>query len=170
MPGLLNLGGGFGSSTISLAGGAVSDLFSADALKFKQQGDIIEAQEYRLAANLAELNKTYTVESTNIKEYQLQRKDFQTEGDTAADIASNNFEMSGSAIDVMRDSASQAAIERAVAGQQGLIEEAGYEEQAQSFQLMAEAKDVAAQADAKAAQGATWSAMIKGAAAIASIL
>jgi hypothetical protein len=168
--GQVNLGGSFGSGTVGLIGGAVSDMFSADALRFKQKGDILEAQQYRLASQLAELNKTYTKESTDIKEFQLQRKDFQTEGDLAADIAANNFEQSGSAIDVMRDSATQAAIERGVASQQGLIEEAGYEEQAQSYQLMAQAKDEAAQADAKAAQGATWSAIFKGVGAIASIL
>lgn len=168
--GLLGMGGGLSGSFFSGVGGAVSDLFSADALKFKEKGDLIEAQQYRVAAQYALLNKQYTIESTDIKEYQLSRKAYQTTGDMAADVAANNFEMSGSAIDEYRDSSAQAALEKGVASQQGLIEEAGYQEQADSYNLMAQAKDEAAAADAKAAQGATWGAIIKGVGAIASIL
>jgi hypothetical protein len=168
--GSINLGGSLGSGFFSGLGGAVSDMFSADALKFKQQGDILEAQEYRQAAAFARVNEQYTKESTDIKEFQLTRKDYETEGDMSANIAANNFEMSGSAIDEMRDSATQAALERGVASQQGLIEEQAYEQQARSFEFMAEAKDLAAKQDAKAAQGATIGAIIKGAGAIFSIL
>jgi hypothetical protein len=168
--GLAHLGGGLSGGFFSGIGGAVSDMFSADALKFKQKGDIIEAQEYRQAAAFARVNEQYVKESTDIKEFQLQRKDYETEGDISANIAANNFENSGSSIDVLRDSATQAALERGVAQQQGIIEEQAYEQQAKSFEFMAEAKDNAAQADAKAAQGATMAAYIKGAGAIFSLL
>ncbi len=39
---------------------------------------------------------------------------------------------SGSALDILRDSASQGALTKATLGQQGLINEAGYQEQQQS--------------------------------------
>ena len=39
----------------------------------------------------------------------------------------------GSALDILRSSAQQGSITKAVAGQQGLIEEAGFEEQGQSL-------------------------------------
>jgi len=168
--GSINFGGSFSSSTVGGIAGAVSDMFTSDALKFKAKGDEMEAQEYRQAAQFALLNKQYTVQSTAIKDFQLQRKDFVTEGDMAADIAANNMQMSGSAIDEMRDSASQAAIERGVASQQGLIEEAAYQQQADSFNLMAQMKDEAAAADKHAATGAMWGAVLKGVGAVVSIL
>jgi hypothetical protein len=50
-----------------------------------------------------------------------------------------------------------------------LIEEAGYKEQASSYQLKASASRMAADADDKAASGSTWSAWLKGAAAVGSL-
>lgn len=157
----------FGQATVSDIGGAVSDFFAADAYRFKAQGAKIEAEQYGLAAGMADLNAQYTEESTEIKEWQAQRKANLTEGQINEDVAANGFQMSGSGIDVLRDSVTNAALTKAVLGQQGLIEQKGYEEQAASFRLMQDAANVAANADQHAATGAMWSAGIKGAAAIA---
>lgn len=159
----------FGAGTINSIGGAVSDLFSADALRTKAKGSRIEAQEYDLAGDLALRNKQFAETSTEIKEMQTQRGINQTLGQQAADVASSGFEASGSALDLLRDSASQGALHKAVVGQQGLIEEAGYEEQSKSYTLMASASRMAADADEKAARGATITAGFKAAAAVASI-
>jgi hypothetical protein len=168
--GLFGFGGEFSKGTVSLAGSAVSDFFAADASRLRAQGARIEGEEYGQAAQLAALNARYAKESTDIKDYQIQRKANQAQGDLAGDIASNNFEQSGSAIDVMRDSATQGALKVAVAQQQGLIEVAGYQEQERSYLLMQDAANVAAKADEHAATGQTWAGAISGAAAVASIL
>jgi hypothetical protein len=56
-------------------------------------------------------------------------------------------------VDLLPDSAAQGALTKAVLGQQGLIEEAGYEEQAKSYALMAQASRMSADAEDKAATG-----------------
>ena len=52
---------------------------------------------------------------------------------TKADIAGGGFAASGSGLDILAQSASQGALQQAVIARQGLITEAGYQEQAQSF-------------------------------------
>lgn len=54
-------------------------------------------------------------------------------------------------------------------GEQGLITEAGYQEQAKSYEDMANAAGVAIKADKLAAQGAYGGAAIAGVAAVASL-
>jgi hypothetical protein len=51
----------------------------------------------------------------------------------------------------------------------GLIEEAGYEQQAKSYALMAQASRMSADAEDKAAQGSTITSIVKGAAGVASL-
>lgn len=158
-----------GAGTFTAAGGAVSDLFAADAFRTKGKGSRIEAQEYDLASSLALQNRQFAQTSTDIKEAQQQRSLYQGLGRAQSDVAGAGFEASGSALDLLRDSASQGALTKAVVGQQGLIEEAGYEEQSKSYNLMASASRMAAEADDKAATGADITAGIKGAAALASL-
>jgi len=69
----------------------------------------------------------------------------------------------------LRDSAAQGALHKAVLSQQGLIEEAGYEEQAHSYNLMAQSARIAADANEDAAEGLGWTAAIKSVAAVASM-
>ena len=159
----------FGSATFTDIAGSVSDLFSADADRSKATGDRIEGQNYDLASTLATQNEQFTETSTNIKQAQLDRNIYQTIGGEQADVAGAGFANSGSALDLMRDSASQGALTKAVAGQQGLITEAGYQEQATSYTNMAQAANVAADAEDKAAEGADITAGIKGVAAIATL-
>lgn len=172
-----------GTGTFTALGGAVSDLFAADAdrskgdaLRIKAKGDALEGENYDLASGLALQNKQFTETSTAIKATQLDRQNYQTLGGQQADVASGGFAASGSALDLMRDSASQGALTKAVAGQQGLITEAGYQEQAESYQNLSKAAAFAVQqdnlsADAadKAATGADISAAIKGVTAVASL-
>jgi hypothetical protein len=66
--------------------------------------------------------------------------------------------------------ASQGAIAHAAASQQGLITEAGYNEQAASYNLMATAADQAAAAEDKAAEGAKIGAIIDFTAAAVSLI
>lgn len=179
------------SSTFSNAGGAVSDLFAgfgattnadlqAQGLRIKAQGDLAEGQEYDLAASLAGQNEKFTETSTAIQQAQQDRNITMQIGGQRADVAGAGFAESGSALDILRDSASQGALSKAVLGQQGLITEAGYQEQQQSYNLMASTARTAAasedqianeteQAGKTAEFGDFISGALKGVAAVASV-
>lgn len=173
----------FGASTITDFGGAVGDLFAASAdrskaqgLRIKAQGDALEGQNYDLAATLAGQNEQFAETSTAIKQQQFDRNIYQTIGGQEADVAGAGFAQSGSALDLLRDSASQGALTKAVAGQQGLIQEAGYTEQQQSYQNLSKAAAFAVQGDNlaadaadKAATGADITSGFKAAAGIATL-
>src|SRR5262249_3649762 len=158
-----------GIGTFQSLGGAVSDLYSASAYKTRAKGNLLQAQEYDLAADLSRQNEKFVETSTAIKEQQQQRQVNLTIGQQQADVAASGFAESGSALDLLRDSAMQGALTKAVIGQQGKIEEAGYEEQAKSYDVMRQSAQLAAQADEKAAKSSYFSAAIKGATAIASL-
>ena len=150
-------------------GGGVSDLFAGIGAGYKAQGDLLEQQNYLLAAKYAKDEETYSQWSTNIQEAQQTREITQSLGKTQADVAGGGFALSGSNLDILRDSASQGALTKAVLGEQGLISEAGYEEQAQSYMTMASAAGMAAQAEKTAETGDFITGAIKGIAGIASI-
>ncbi len=166
-----------GNATFSDAAGAVSDLFSADlnaqGLRIKAQGDFAEATNYDLAAGLARENERFTEVSTGIKQVQAERQIYQTIGQQESEVGGGGFAASGSALDVLRSSAQQGALTHAVIGQQGLITEAGYDEQAQSYTNMAAAARQAGTAeDDLASQTSLFgniNAGMKGAAAIATL-
>ncbi|MCX7313805.1 MAG: carboxylesterase family protein, partial [Alphaproteobacteria bacterium] len=151
----------FGNGTFTAAGGAVSDLlggaekagglrisasgqriqagaFRLSALGNEQraQGDEAEAEQYGLAGTLATQNADFTNQSTAIQQVQADRKLTMSLGTSRADIAASGMQRSGSALDILRDSASQGALTKAVLGQQGLITEAGYREEAKSYDVM----------------------------------
>jgi hypothetical protein len=157
----------FGNATFTDFGGAVSDIFASQGAKAtasadmaKAEGDLLEQQEYTDASNLATQNVQFETMSTAISQAQQDRQMSNVLGKTRAEVAGAGFTEGGSALDILRSSASQGAIQHAVMGEQGLIKEAGYQEQAQSYTLMSQAAGVAAtseeaQADAanKAATG-----------------
>src|SRR6185312_13200510 len=103
---------------------------NAESLRTKAQGDLAEASNYDLAAGLAEANKAYTEQSTRLQQFQTDRQIYQAMGATRAGAAGAGFAAGGSAGDLLRDSASQGALAKATLAQQGVITEAGYEEQA----------------------------------------
>jgi hypothetical protein len=160
---------GLSQATFTDFGGAASDLFASFGDKAKAQGDFSEAKNYDAAAALATQNEKFTETSTAIKEAMQQRSLTQTIGGQQADVAGAGFAESGSALDLLRDSASQGALTHAVLGQQGLITEAGYNEQAQSYANMSQAATAAGNAENNAATFADVTGIIKGVAAVASI-
>lgn len=136
----------FGNATFTNAGAAVNDLFYAgDAADLKVQGFGLEAGQYDRAAGWADQNARFTADSTAIQAEQLRRKEYLGLGSISAQVAGSGFANSGSALDIMRDSASQAHLQQAVAGYQGLITEAGYHEQAANYRNMAAAARIAQQ-------------------------
>jgi hypothetical protein len=160
----------FGSGTINSIGGAVNDLFAAEGHEAKAKGLRIEADNYDLASGYALKNEKFVETSTAIKQAQLDREIYKTIGGQAADVAGAGFSASGSAIDIMRESAAQGALTKAVGQQQGLITEEGYKVQAQTYTNMGEAARLAADAEDNAATGSLWSTGFHAAAAVASFL
>lgn len=155
--------------TFSSFGGAASDLFASFGDKSKAQGDFAEAKNYDLASDLAIQNEKFTETSTAIKEAQINRENSLLLGGQRADIASAGFTEGGSGLDIMADSARQGALTHAVAGEQGLITEAGYTEQAASYKNMSEAATAAGNAANDASTFALITGGIKAIAGIATL-
>lgn len=161
---------GLSPAFFSGIGGAVSDFYSADAARAKGKGSRLEAEQYAQAAVFAKQNVEFTKVSTAIKEYQTQRELNLTLGKQRADVAASGFAAAGSALDLMRDSAMQGELAKAVLGMQGQIQEAGYEQQAASYRLMSQAASEAATAADKAAHGMEIAGYVKLAGAAVSLL
>ncbi len=157
------------SNTFNYFGGAIQDIFSIGASKARAQGQRLEASQYDLAAGQARHNEELSKVSTEIKTAQQQRAFLKTTGAQQAGVAAAGFSSSGSALDLMRESAQQGALERGVLQQQGLIEQESFEVQAKSFDIMAQASRLSADASDKAADNAWWTAGVKIAAGIGSL-
>lgn len=104
-------------------GGAVSALFGAE-------GSAASAKSYDEASAIATQNAQIVASATAIKEAQTSRAIFQTIGKQQAQIGGAGFAASGTAIDLLRSSASQGALEKAVLAENGAIQENSYAEQA----------------------------------------
>jgi hypothetical protein len=150
-------------------GSAVSDIFAAEGDRLKAQGDQFEQERYQDAAALAEQNAQFTAQSTAIQQAAADRQLYGALGRTTSEVAGAGFSMSGSALDLLREGAQQGATAKAVLGQQGLITEAGYQEQAQSYNLLANAAGVAIKEDKLAATGSDIAAGISALAGVASL-
>lgn len=167
----------FGLGTINAFGGAVQDLMQGEAtaksLSLKAAGNRSEAENYGLAADLADQNAEFTRQSTAVKQYQADRALLLGQGQTQSDIAGAGFGNSGTALDLMRMNAQQGALTRSVLTQQGLITEAGYQEQSKAYSNMQKAALYAAQVQDEMADDARSNSQIsagfKVAAGIASI-
>jgi hypothetical protein len=149
--------------------GGISDLAGYFGAETKSRFDIAEAQSYDEAAQLARQNEEFTKMSTAIQEAQTNRELSISMGRTTAEVAGAGFSLSGSALDILRESAAQGSLQKAVISEQGLIQEAGFAEQAQSYSLMASAARQAASAEGTAGLLDLGSAALSGIAGIASL-
>jgi hypothetical protein len=137
---------------ISAEGAATSDLYAAEAEQYKIEGTQFEKASYQEAAALAGQNEQFTAISTRIKAAQAQRELSMSLGTTKANVAGAGLAESGSSLDILRESASQGALTRAVIKSQGLITEAGYKQQQQSYLNMVGAANAAITGDTVARQ------------------
>jgi hypothetical protein len=159
----------FGNATFSDAGAGVSDLFAGLGDQAKGAGDFAEAGNYNLAAEYASQEAAFAKQSNVIQQFQQSRQITKSLGETVADTAGAGFATSGSSMDILRDSASQGALSKAVLGEQGLIQVAGYREQEQSFENMADAAVAAGNAEGRAATGSFIAAGLQAGASIATL-
>ena len=124
------------SATATDAGGAVSDLLGGigayEGDQMKAEGLQVEGENYTLAANLATQNEEFSKESTAVQEFQAHRNLEVSEGNTQAQIGAAGMQSGGSGEDILRESAGQGAMQNQILVRQGLITQAGYQEQAES--------------------------------------
>lgn len=113
-------------------GGAVSDIFGGI-------GALKEADAYKKASEISLTNAAITKRSTAINLAQAGRQLYQSFGAESADTASAGFQMSGSAIDLMRSSVQQGSLTQQIISNQGAITEQGFQQQAASYQGQAAA-------------------------------
>lgn len=160
-------GSGNVSTFASDEAGAVSSLFAgfAEGTKaemfrvqskadlLKGQGDLLEKSSYEKAQGLATQNEQFTEQSTALQEAQSARSIYMGTGAIRAAAGASGLQMDGSATDVLADSARQGEIQKQVLQQQGLITEAGYTEQAQTYGNMASAAQLASDTETLASQG-----------------
>lgn len=167
----------FGSTTVNDIGTGVSDFFAAfgeeKSAQIKELGYQTEATDYTLAANLAQQNEQYTKTSTGIQEAQQNRQITQATGRTTAEVAGAGFANSGTSLALLRSNAQQGAIAQSALSQQGLMTEAGYQEESTAYTNMAteatEASNLTASAAKTAETGDIIGGVLKGAAAIATL-
>lgn len=135
---------------ITQVGGAVGDLFGSG-------GASAEAKSYTGAATLAQQNAALTSASTRIQETQLARQITQTEGTQFADVGGAGFTEGGSALDLLRSSASQGALAKSLTNIQGAVNENAYAAQAGAYTAAAASAKETANAKQIAAYGSLGS-------------
>lgn len=155
------------SGGISAVGAAISDLYGAKASKRTAQGYDASGLSLGRAAELADQNAAITRRSTALTKMQQEREIYKTIGGQQADIAGAGFSMSGSALDIMRDSTAQGDLTLRLIEEQGAINENAYKLQAEGFR--GQQQLAVAQADAYriSAAGKKISAVINGVNALA---
>lgn len=116
---------------------ADSTRMNAEAQRLQSRGNEVEAGNYDLAKTLAEQNVEFTKQNAGIQETMLDRQLFLSTGATKGAVAGAGLTDAGST-DLLADSARQGAIAKQLVGEQSLITEAGYDEQAKSYGNLAE--------------------------------
>lgn len=129
--------------------GLFSGLFDAAAAGAESEGDFAEAGAYGTAENYAKQNAAIAQEAGAIKLEQTNRQVFKTLGAQQAEYAgAAGLTGGGSAQEVLRNSVSQGALEKAIVNEQTQINVTGYQEQAAQFAGMQAHADAAGAAAA----------------------
>jgi hypothetical protein len=146
--------------------GAISGLFggfaSAAGDLFSAQGAFAEAKTLDQASSLEDENAKIAKESGAIQLTQQQRQAYKVVGAGQADVAGSGLAASGSALDVMRASASQASLAGQLIGTQTAINVNAYEAQAGAYRGEAQAANALGHADGGKAAGDLIGGIFKG--------
>src|SRR5580704_13101575 len=96
-------------NTFSDFGNATSDIFAGFGDLDKAKGAEFEEESYDEASALASEEAKFTATSTAIKEQQADRNLFTSLGRTTSAVAGAGLSLSGSALDILRESAQEGA-------------------------------------------------------------
>lgn len=158
-----------GNDTFSAISGSVNDLFSGLAGLERAAGSAAEAQAYGIAATISREQAEFTKESTAVKTFMADRQIYKAIGREETQIAGAGFEKSGTALDLLRESAQQGSLETQLLQRQGLITQESYEQQAKSYDFMKSAAEHAADAGVLGSIGSFVNSAVKGAFVVASL-
>lgn len=111
---------------------------------FGAVGSEKEAGAYRKAAGFASANAGLAKRATDINTNIASRNIYQALGAERADTASAGFQMSGSALDLIRSSTEQGSLSKALIETQGAQQVLGYQSEAEADRAKASAADDAA--------------------------
>lgn len=123
----------------SYIGSGIQDIFAAGGLKQ-------DAASLDKAAAMEDVNAKLTEASTDIQHAAAERDIYKVLGGQASDIAAAGFTMSGTALDLARDSARQGAITQSLIEVQGNIDTQTHLIQAQNLRAQAASARSAANA------------------------
>jgi len=132
--------------------GAVSDFFGADASETTAHGDFAAAAHYADAADMSLENKQIAHSATLMREDQLTKHIRESMGTQEAVTAGAGVE-GGSERDLMKQSAQQGSLAKAVLNEQGALQERSYEQQAIGLRAQETSATAAGNAQLKAAEG-----------------
>lgn len=127
-------------------GSAASDFGAAIGDFYAASGDRKSASNYLEAADLANQNASLEKTSTAIQMSATQRQIYKVVGGQRADVAGAGLAESGSAIDIMKDSTRQGALQKALVNIQGTINANAYSAQAGAYMGEYQAAESAAKA------------------------
>lgn len=143
-------------------GSDITDLGGAIGSLFTSQGNAAQAKDFQGASTLATQNAQLAAASTRIQATQTARSVAQSLGTTNADVAGAGFTTSGSALDILKSSASQGALAKSLVNIQGAINENSYAAQAGAYSGEATAAKEASTAGTIGAIGAIGGALVSG--------
>lgn len=103
---------------------------AAEGSRLNATGAGIEAAAYGTAAGIATGNEQSEAIAESVRQIQIMRNVNQTVGGISASVAANGFQQSGSALDIMRSSYQQGALEQQISGLQSEQTQRGYLSQA----------------------------------------
>lgn len=143
-------------------GAGLQGLGSAADSLFGGIGQLKAAKGYKKAAAFSDLSAQISAQATALEVFQAQRDVYRAVGGASADYGKAGLALSGSALDVLRDSASQGALTTQLVQANGQLKTTGFQAEAEAYRSMAAA--------AKAAgKGGILGGLLKGAAAAASM-
>ena len=130
---------------------AVGDIFSGIGSLFEAQGSEKEAQLFNQAATVGKEEIKVEAASGGIQQQAERRQIYQAVGQNVAAAGGGNLSTSGSALDVLRSSQQQGALQVQLTGAQTGIQEFGT--QLQVISAQAQAAEAQATAAAQAGSG-----------------
>lgn len=142
-------------------GGAVDTIFGGLGAFDTAKGYKSQAKGYERAAEISRINRGISQQASDIEMVQAERDIYRTTGAQTAAIGANNLSATGSALDILKDSAQQGSMTRQLLGRQSAIQDLAYEQEELSFLGQAEAAKAAAKSSKKSGIGGLISGGIK---------
>lgn len=143
------------------AGSAVDTLFGGLGAFDTAKGYKAQAKGYERAAEISTINKGIAKQASQIELMQAERDIYRTLGSARTAIGGSGLAASGSALDILRDSATQGNLTKQLLGRQEAIEQLAYDQERISYEGQAAAAKAAAKSSKKSGIGGLISGGIK---------